>query len=58
MDTLRAQVLDSDIEQFDKQTANARTSIMDSIKEYLGKSVMQPYMIFLIRIRVNLHTIL
>ncbi|XP_014483132.1 PREDICTED: syntaxin-17 [Dinoponera quadriceps] len=35
MDTLRAQVLDNDIEQFDKLTANARTSIMDAIKEYL-----------------------
>lgn len=37
MDTLRAQVLDVDIEQFDKLTANARTSIMNAIKEYLGK---------------------
>lgn len=36
MDTLRAQVLDADIEQFDKLTANARTSIMNAIKEYLG----------------------
>ncbi|XP_025162307.1 syntaxin-17 isoform X2 [Harpegnathos saltator] len=35
MDTLRAQVLDSDIEQFDKLTAKARTSIMDAIREYL-----------------------
>ncbi|XP_076241455.1 syntaxin 17 [Calliopsis andreniformis] len=35
MDTLRAQVLDSDINQFDKLTANARTSITDAIKEYL-----------------------
>ncbi|XP_032670935.1 syntaxin-17 [Odontomachus brunneus] len=35
MDTLRAQVLDNDIEQFDKLTANARSSIMDAIKEYL-----------------------
>lgn len=35
MDTLRAQVLDVDIEQFDKLTANARTSIMNAIKEYL-----------------------
>lgn len=37
MDTLRGQVLDSDINQFDKLTANARGSIMNAIKEYLGK---------------------
>lgn len=36
MDTLRAQVLDSDINQFDKLTANARTSIMNAVKEYMG----------------------
>lgn len=41
MDTLRAQVLDSDIEKFDKQTENARKSIMDAIKEYLGKESIQ-----------------
>lgn len=35
MDTLRGQVLDSDINQFDKLTANARGSIMNAIKEYL-----------------------
>lgn len=35
MDTLRAQVLDVDIGQFDKLTTNARSSIMGAIKEYL-----------------------
>ncbi|XP_043249044.1 syntaxin-17 [Colletes gigas] len=35
MDTLRTQVLDSDINQFDKLTANARTSILNAIKDYL-----------------------
>lgn len=37
MDTLRAHVLDSDINQFDKLTANARASILNAIKEYMGK---------------------
>lgn len=37
MDTLRTQVLDIDIDKFDKLTINARTSIMNAIKEYLGK---------------------
>lgn len=37
MDTLRAHVLDSDINQFDKLTGNARQSIMDAIREYMGK---------------------
>lgn len=37
MDTLRAHVLDSDINQFDKLTANARMSILNAIKEYMGK---------------------
>lgn len=36
MDTLRAQVLDADIDKFDKLTRNARTSIMNAIEEYLG----------------------
>lgn len=36
MDTLRAQVLDSDINEFDKLTATARSSIMNAIEEYLG----------------------
>ncbi|XP_076623391.1 syntaxin 17 [Colletes latitarsis] len=35
MDTLRTQVLDSDINQFDKLTANARASILNAIKDYL-----------------------
>lgn len=35
MDTLRAQVLDVDIKQFDKLTARARTSILNAIKEYM-----------------------
>ena len=37
MDSLRAHVLDSDINQFDKLTGNARESIMNAIKEYMGK---------------------
>lgn len=37
MDTLRAQVLDVDINQFDKLTSNARESIINAITEYLGK---------------------
>lgn len=37
MDTLRAHVLDSDINQFDKLTTNARMSILNAIKEYMGK---------------------
>lgn len=35
MDTLRAQVLDVDIGKFDKLTTNARSSIMNTIEEYL-----------------------
>ncbi|XP_020278941.1 syntaxin-17 [Pseudomyrmex gracilis] len=35
MDTLRAQVLDADIDKFDKLTRSARTSIMNAIEEYL-----------------------
>ncbi|KAK2585713.1 hypothetical protein KPH14_010326 [Odynerus spinipes] len=35
MDTLRGQVLDADINEFDKLTANARSSIMNAIEEYL-----------------------
>lgn len=35
MDTLRAQVLDSDINEFDKLTATARSSMMNAIEEYL-----------------------
>ncbi|XP_053971314.1 syntaxin-17 [Hylaeus anthracinus] len=42
MDTLRAQVLDSDINQFDKLTANARASIMDAIKDYLELELYLP----------------
>ncbi|XP_015182082.1 PREDICTED: syntaxin-17 isoform X2 [Polistes dominula] len=35
MDTLRAQVLDSDINEFDKLTATTRSSMMNAIEEYL-----------------------
>ncbi|EFN71021.1 Syntaxin-17 [Camponotus floridanus] len=35
METLRAQVLDVDIDKFDKLTRHARTSIMCTIEEYL-----------------------
>ncbi|KAG5325017.1 STX17 protein, partial [Pseudoatta argentina] len=35
MDTLRTQVLDVDINKFDKLTTNARSSIMSAIEEYL-----------------------
>ncbi|XP_003705674.1 syntaxin 17 [Megachile rotundata] len=42
MDTLRAQVLDSDIEQFDKLTGNARSSIMNAVKEYLELQLNLP----------------
>ncbi|KOC67084.1 Syntaxin-17 [Habropoda laboriosa] len=35
IDTLRAQVLDSDINEFDKLTANARASIMNAVEEYM-----------------------
>ncbi|KMQ88129.1 syntaxin-17 isoform x2 [Lasius niger] len=35
METLRAQVLDVDIDKFDKLTTHARTSIMRAIEEYL-----------------------
>lgn len=45
MDTLRAHVLDSDINQFDKLTANARASILNAIKEYMGK--MKLYFVLL-----------
>jgi syntaxin 17 len=38
MDTLRAQVLDADIKQFDKLTRNARDSIIITIEKYLGKA--------------------
>ncbi|KAG7187720.1 hypothetical protein KM043_016774 [Ampulex compressa] len=42
MDTLRAQVLDTDINQFDKLTANARSNIMNAIKEYLELQLNLP----------------
>lgn len=35
MDTLRGQVLDTDINEFDKLTGNARASIMNAIEEYI-----------------------
>ncbi|EZA60598.1 hypothetical protein DMN91_000947 [Ooceraea biroi] len=42
MDTLRAQVLDADIDQFDKLTRNARGSIMSTIEEYLEMQLNFP----------------
>lgn len=42
MDTLRAQVLDSDINQFDKLTANARASIMNAVREYMELQLNLP----------------
>ncbi|XP_068966596.1 syntaxin-17 [Bombus flavifrons] len=42
MDTLRAHVLDSDINQFDKLTGNARTSIMNAIREYMELQLNLP----------------
>lgn len=50
MDTLRAHVLDSDINQFDKLTANARASILNAIKEYMGK--MKLYFVLLTLVEV------
>jgi len=38
MDTLRSQVQDSDVQQFDRQTDQARKDAQDAIKEYLGNS--------------------
>lgn len=49
MDTLRGQVLDADITQFDKLTTNARASLMSAIKEYLGR--MQSYYSFMLPVR-------
>nr|XP_034173664.1 syntaxin-17 [Osmia lignaria] len=42
MDTLRAQVLDSDINEFDKLTGNARSSIMNAVNEYLELQLNLP----------------
>ncbi|XP_048263670.1 syntaxin-17 isoform X2 [Bombus affinis] len=42
MDTLRAHVLDSDINQFDKLTGNARTSIMNAVREYMELQLNLP----------------
>lgn len=42
MDTLRGQVLDADINQFDKLTSNARTSLMNAIGEYLELQLNLP----------------
>ncbi|CAL7935499.1 unnamed protein product [Xylocopa violacea] len=42
MDTLRAQVLDSDINQFDKLTASARASIMNAVTEYMELQLNLP----------------
>ncbi|XP_033340600.1 syntaxin 17 [Megalopta genalis] len=42
MDTLRSQVLDSDIEQFDKLIGNARKSLMNAIEEYLELQLSLP----------------
>jgi hypothetical protein len=36
MDTLRSQVQDSDVHQFDRLTDQARKDAQDAIKEYLG----------------------
>jgi len=36
MDTLRSQVQDSDVQQFDRQTDQARKDAQDAIKEYLA----------------------
>lgn len=38
MDTLRSQVQDSDVQQFDRLTDQARKNAQDAIKEYLGNS--------------------
>jgi len=38
MDTLRSQVQDSDVQQFDQLTDQARKDAQDAIKEYLGNS--------------------
>ena len=38
MDTLRSQVQDSDVQQFDRLTDQARKDAQDAIKEYLGNS--------------------
>lgn len=48
MDTLRAHVLDSDINQFDKLTGNARTSIMNAVREYMGKIKLYLYITHII----------
>ena len=37
MDTLRAQVIQSDVSKFDKMTLKARTDTINAIKEYLGE---------------------
>ena len=42
MDTLRGQVLDADITQFDKLTTNARANLMSAIKEYLELQLNLP----------------
>lgn len=42
MDTLRGQVLDADINQFDKLTSSARSSIMDGVKDYLELQLNLP----------------
>ena len=38
MDTLRSQVQDSDVRQFDRLTDQARKDAQGAIKEYLGNS--------------------
>ncbi|XP_078042229.1 syntaxin 17 [Augochlora pura] len=42
MDTLKSQVLDSDIEQFDKLIGKARKSLMNAIEEYLELQLSLP----------------
>ncbi|XP_076649139.1 syntaxin 17 [Halictus rubicundus] len=42
METLRSQVLDCDIEQFDKRVSNARKSLMSAIEEYIELQLNLP----------------
>lgn len=42
METLRSQVLDCDIEQFDKRVSNARKSLMSAIEEYFELQLNLP----------------
>ncbi|XP_066592174.1 syntaxin-17 [Prorops nasuta] len=42
MDTLRSQVLDNDINEFDKLTASARNSILQATNDYLNMKIELP----------------